>query len=440
VSPEPIEVVEALRGRGPVALLDGASDDDGLGRWSYVGGLPLGAIFSWGDRIAFVDAGGRWVWRRGDPLVALEATVRALPVGPRGDDPRPFRGGAIGWLSYEIGRVIERLPAPDDDRRQIPDMAFWLYPDVLAHDRRDGRWYGGSADLRAALARTRVIERPPEPQRRSIEADFERARYVAAVAEIIDRIRAGDVYQVNLSQRFHGRLTEDPFALYRRLRARRPAPLGAYLEAGNRAVLSNSPELFLGVTAGEVETRPIKGTRPRGASPASDQALAAELEASAKDIAELTMIVDLMRNDLGRVAEPGTVTVPDRKRRVTLPTVHHLVATVRARLMAGVGTADLLRATLPGGSVTGCPKVRAMQMIAELEPCRRGVYTGAIGWIGADGDVGLNVAIRTMQVARGRFSFNAGGGVVADSSPEAEYDETLAKGRAFFEALGAGVA
>jgi para-aminobenzoate synthetase component 1 len=249
-------------------------------------------------------------------------------------------------------------------------------------------------------------------------------------------IAAGDVYQVNLSQRFEIQTTDEPYAIYERLRQFSPAPFGAYLDAGNFQILSSSPELLLRVDEhGRALTRPIKGTRPRGNTPAEDRRLAAELFASEKDQAELLMIVDLERNDLGRVCRYGSIQVQERHRIETHPTVFHLVATVVGQLRENTDVFDCLRSMLPGGSITGAPKIRAMQLIDELEPCRRHVYTGSLGYLGFDGTCDLNVAIRTILCRAGRASYHVGGGIVADSDSETEYQETLAKGRAMRAAL-----
>ncbi|MCK5326978.1 MAG: aminodeoxychorismate synthase component I, partial [Candidatus Latescibacteria bacterium] len=243
---------------------------------------------------------------------------------------------------------------------------------------------------------------------------------------------------VNLSQRFSSPLPVPPFDLYTRLRARNPAPFAAFLDFGEMQVLSSSPERFLQVEARKrnVYTRPIKGTRPRGSTPERDADLARELLQSEKDRAELVMIVDLERNDLGRVCETGSVHVPELMALERYPTVYHLVSTVAGRLPPERNRMDLLRAMFPGGSITGAPKIRAMEIIAELEPTRRGVYTGSIGWLGFTGDMDLNIAIRTFVVRDGMARFQVGGGIVADSDPEEEYEETLHKGRALMEALG----
>jgi para-aminobenzoate synthetase component 1 len=307
----------------------------------------------------------------------------------------------------------------------------------------DGRGRRKTAENRLAWVRERLsgptrtsfaaLRRPPPS---SITSNFTRREYEAAVAKIRDYIAAGDVYQVNLAQRFEVAVTEGAFDLYARLRALNPAPFGAYLSLGDVAVASISPERFVRLDpSGVVEARPIKGTRPRGVTADDDGALAAALLASAKDRAENVMIVDLLRNDLGKVCRPGTVLVPELCALESHPTVHHLVSTITGQLRDDADAFDLLRAAFPGGSVTGAPKIRAMEIIAELERAPRGVYCGAIGYISASGAMDMNIPIRTVVLRGGAASFHAGAGIVWDSDPAAEYDETLAKARAMIDAL-----
>jgi para-aminobenzoate synthetase component 1 len=281
------------------------------------------------------------------------------------------------------------------------------------------------------------IEAPqyPLPGHAGVTSTFDRSGYLDAVRRAIEYVHAGDCFQVNLSQRLLAPLTELPLDLYARLRERNPAPFAGYLDLGEFAVASASPERFLRVTDGDVETRPIKGTRPRGRTPAEERDRMAELAASPKDRAENVMIVDLLRNDLGRVCEYGTVRVPRVCQVETFRYVHHLVSEVRGRLAAGKTPADLLRACFPGGSVTGAPKVRAMEIIAELEPTARGPYCGSLGYLGFDGSMDSNILIRTFTAGRGWVQFPVGGGIVADSDPEREYEETLHKAEGLLRAL-----
>jgi para-aminobenzoate synthetase component 1 len=271
----------------------------------------------------------------------------------------------------------------------------------------------------------------------SLRSTFTHRGYLDAVARVREYIVAGDIFQANLSQRFQSPLTEPPFDLYTRLRRRNPAPFSAYLAFDDLAVLSASPERFLRLDDQRrlVETRPIKGTRPRGLGPMHDAALGRALAESAKDRAENVMIVDLLRNDLSRVCRAGTVRVPELFALEQLPTVHHLVSTVVGELAPGLEGVDLIRAAFPGGSITGAPKVRAMEIIAELEPTQRGVYCGSIGYLSATGALDTSIVIRTYLALRGRVYFQAGGGIVADSDVELEYRETLDKARALIDTL-----
>jgi para-aminobenzoate synthetase component 1 len=338
-------------------------------------------------------------------------------------------------------------------------MALLFCDVVIAVDGRERRaWIcssghpepAGPARRARAAARARAIEErlrsarplgPPAAPRRPAEvtSSFTRPAYEAAVAEVIERILAGDIFQANLSQRFAAELPEGlaPIDLYRRLRERNPAPFASFLRLGDAAIASSSPERFLRLAGRRATTSPIKGTRPRDPDPERDRALADQLLASEKDRAENVMIVDLLRNDLSRVCRDGSVDVPSLCRLERFATVHHLVSTVTGDLRPGLTAVDLLAACFPGGSITGAPKIRAMEIIAELEPTRRGPYCGAIGYLGFDGAMDSSVVIRTFAMRGGRVTFNAGGGIVADSDPAAEYDETMAKAGALLSALGA---
>jgi para-aminobenzoate synthetase component 1 len=332
--------------------------------------------------------------------------------------------GAVAAFDHVEGRAwVSAIGAPAEEGAQATK---------LARQRAD--------ELEHLLSQ--AVDAPP-PRAQSPVADFAitsnftHKDYVAAVARAKDYIAAGDIYQVNISQRLSAPLATASFDLYRRLCQSNPAPFAAYFETPDAAIISCSPERFIQVRGREVETRPIKGTRPRGATPEEDARLAAELLASEKDRAENVMIVDLERNDLGRVCEFGSVYVPELFVLESFATVHHLVSTVRGRLRPDATALDCLRASFPGGSITGAPKVRSMEIIEELEPTRRGVYTGAIGYLCFSGDMDVNIVIRTLVVKDGVAHFQVGGGIVADSQPEAEYEETLDKGRALARALAA---
>jgi para-aminobenzoate synthetase component 1 len=401
----------------------------------------------------------------------------------------PFQGGLAGYIGYDWGSVLERLPAARYDDLNIPDVVLGLYDWVIAwdhlqgsvwlissglpesgkaqssragerarlvQDRLGGKRVGEAAGRRGVI-RTQIsvqesslhptINGSDTPPTYPVELDgataiglrstFTHRGYLDAVARVREYIVAGDIFQANLSQRFQSHLPESPFDLYRRLRQRNPAPFSAYLDFGDLQILSASPERFLRLEPErrQVETRPIKGTRPRGLGPMHDAALGRALAESQKDRAENVMIVDLLRNDLSRVCRPGTVRVPELFALEHHPTVHHLVSTVVGELDPDADAVDLIRAAFPGGSITGAPKVRAMEIIAELEPTQRGVYCGSIGYISATGAMDTSIVIRTYLVVRGEVYFQAGGGIVADSDPELEYRETLDKARGLIETL-----
>jgi para-aminobenzoate synthetase component I len=297
------------------------------------------------------------------------------------------------------------------------------------------------AGLRTDVARFKEALDEPAPSQRSpqvaskLASVFSRAEYLSAVEAVRRYIVDGDVYQVNLSQRFQAPFAGDPFDCFATMYAANPAPFFAYINAGDHQIVSTSPERFIQLSNGSVETRPIKGTRPRGATPAEDDGLRTELSESAKEDAELSMIVDLLRNDIGKVCRPGSVRVVEHKRLEAYRNVHHLVSIVKGELDPGMDAVDLLRATFPGGSITGCPKIRAMEIIDELEPVRRHVYTGGIGYVGFDGTMDLSIAIRTATFTGGKVVFSVGGGIVFDSDPASEFEETLHKGRTLMNTL-----
>jgi para-aminobenzoate synthetase component 1 len=424
-----------------VAFLDSSCVPAHEGRWSVLGWRPCRTL--------------RWPAGRPGAFDGLTRFLGARRMDVDPETPAPFRGGYLGWLGYDLGRHVERLPDRHGADPVMPDFVLGEYEALLVEDRVERRLFltGGcgrsegpsrllarqaeALDLLAALGDGADLAEH-SPAAVAGGAEFTREEYEARVRRVLQYIAAGDVFQTNLSQRFDATLRVTPIELYARLRAASPNPFGAYLDLGGPRVLSISPELFLERRGDRVVTRPIKGTRPRGADADSDAALAADLLSSEKDRAELAMIVDLLRNDLGRVACTGSVEVLDERALIAHPTVHHAVATVTARVPAELHAADLVRATLPGGSITGAPKIRAMEIVEELEESRRGPYCGAAGWFGYDGDLELNILIRTVVVEGARAWFRVGGGIVADSDPALEYDETIDKARALFAALGAG--
>lgn len=350
----------------------------------------------------------------------------------------PFAGGAVGYFAYDLGRRLEKLPTMARDAEQVPEMAVGIYDWAVVLDHADQRaWLVGQGfdkrtrerwqELCAMFSRPVTADKGDFHLTSPVVSNMDQAAYAQAFSRVQDYIRAGDCYQVNLAQRFAACAEGDPWVAYRLLRESSPAPFATYLNTPQARVLSNSPERFLRVIDGCVETRPIKGTRPRAANPEQDRTNAEELCASLKDRAENLMIVDLLRNDIGKNCVTGSVKVEKLFELESFANVHHLVSTIGGCLAPGRDALDLLRGCFPGGSITGAPKLRAMQIIEELEPNRRGIYCGAIGYIGFDGNMDTSIAIRTAIHSHGEIRFWAGGGIVADSEVAKEYDETLDK-------------
>jgi para-aminobenzoate synthetase component 1 len=406
-----------------------------------------------------------------DPFADARGLVARLPARtPDGADPAavpPFLGGLVGYLGYDLGLALEKRATVAVDDQGLPVLRLALHDWVVAWDRRTGAaWLAGrpvdgdvtALERRLLAVRERLeaaaagqgrpeTDRPEERDRQTRGLDFvsnlDRASFERRVEAIRDAIAEGEIYQANLTRRLQVPFEGDPWPLFRELRTGDPALLAAYLDLGRaaggpRAIVSASPEPFLSVDAdGRVTADPIKGTRPRGRDREEDRALARELLASAKDSAENTMIVDVLRNDLGRVCVPGTVRVPRLCRLERTAAVQHLVSTVTGDLRPGLDTFDLLAASFPGGSITGAPKVRAMEVLERLETVRRGPYTGALGWIGPDGAMATSILIRTFVADGSRLSLNVGGGMTWRSDPAEEWDETVAKARGPLSAIGA---
>jgi len=371
-------------------------------------------------------------------------------------------GGAVGYFAYDLKHFIEKLPSRSKDDINVPLCFLAFYDTVIVFDHLKGKvWISSTGlpeegeHLKRVRAKTRleelcgklrVIKKSTVPPRLTshkqdlieIKSNFTRDDYIHAILKAKEYIAAGDIYQVNLSQRFSAQVSTPPFELYKILRALNPAPFAAYLKFGEGIIISSSPERFLRISGRSVETRPIKGTRPRGKSRVEDERLKGELLESTKDKAELIMIVDLERNDLGKVCEYGTVRVPEIIILESYATVFHLVSTITGKLKEDKDHLDCIKACFPGGSITGAPKIRSMEIIDELEPTQRKIYTGSIGYIGFNQQTDLNIVIRTMLYGDGTVHFQVGGGIVADSDPQLEYEETLHKGKALIEALHQG--
>jgi para-aminobenzoate synthetase component 1 len=443
------QALSAFAGREGAVLFESALQREPLGRYSFLTCEPRRTCV-----LQRAGHGSAPFAETRDELAAHRAeSIPGLP---------PFQGGAAGILSYELGACWERLQAPPVDEFGIPAAVVNIYDWVLAWDHAQGRaWviahdFAGDAVRRIADVKELLSASDPDapsvrvasslvspattayplPGTECVVSNFSRDEYLQAVLRVIDYIRAGDIFQANLSQRLLARADCSPLELYGRLRTCNPAPFAGYFAHDDWAVLSSSPERFLRVDDGMVETRPIKGTRQRRPVPEADLFTRDELRESAKDRAENVMIVDLLRNDLSRVCRPGSIRIPKLCAVETYETVQHLVSEVRGELCAGKDFWDLLAAAFPGGSITGAPKVRAMEVITELEQVARGPYCGSQFYCGFDGRADSSILIRTFVQRGGRVQCSVGGGIVAQSDPEAEYEETLHKAAGMLRALG----
>jgi len=443
--PDAADYFESIADLPWAVLLDSGPSDLRRGRWDILAAEPIATLVTRGQATEIWDG---QVTRASDvdPFLLLRELLAAQP----GSAELPFPGGGIGYFGYDLARRIEQLPELAESGGGMPEMAVGIYDWAVVVDHQEqtaqlvaaGRRPMSDADWRTLQERFR--NPAPDRARQAFQArgplasNMDSATYRQAFDRIQHYIREGDCYQVNLTQRFETTCMGDAWLAYRRLRRMNPAPYAAYLNLPFGQVLSSSPERFLEVRGGQVETRPIKGTRPRLTNPSADAAQADELAACSKDRAENLMIVDLLRNDLGKVCVPGTVETSRLFEVESFANVHHLVSTVTGRLAQGLDAIDLLRAAFPGGSITGAPKLRAMEIIEELEPHRRGIYCGAIGYLGFNGDMDTNIAIRTIVISDGRARCWAGGGIVADSEWQAEYQECLDKAAPMLRLLDSG--
>jgi len=464
----PPQLFELIKDNPYSFFLDSGMDPQRLGRYSFLGSEPFLVMSSRGSEITLVRGREHEV-QHGNPFDAIGKLLEIYKLD-HCPAPVPFLGGAVGYFSYDLRHFIERLPSTAIDDLQLPESYFAFYDTVVAFDHLERKAYlvatgFPEAEERQRLRRARMrleemkawlhassphqeaslprrerlgegeFQPTQENRRVLLKSNFTPEEYIKAVDRVREYIAAGDVFQVNLSQRFEADLKIPPYELYKRLRLVNPAPFASYLNFQGVTIVSASPERFLKVQGDLVETRPIKGTRPRGRDTVEDERLAQELTHSTKDQAENVMIVDLERNDLGRVCHYGTVKVTELAILETFPTVFHLTSTVVGRLRRGKSNIDLLKATFPGGSITGAPKVRAMEIIDELEPTKRSAYTGSIGYLSFNEDMDINIVIRTFLIKGGKAYFQVGGGIIYDSDSEAEYIETLDKAKALILAL-----
>ncbi|QDU37045.1 Aminodeoxychorismate synthase component 1 [Maioricimonas rarisocia] len=453
--PDVGEALLAFADQPGLLLLDSAAREEPRGRYSFLTADPWEIVQL--ESVRFGD----------DPFARLRELTKQFAATTVPDLP-PFQGGAAGLLGYELGGAWERLPSPAHDEFALPHLCVGLYDWVLAWDHFSGQawiiahgWPETDLSARDRRARQRIgdvqkrlsgrsvpaaatsapvrLQAPlhPLPDVDGVTSNFTRDKYLATVERVIEYIRAGDIFQANLSQRLTAPAPVSPVELYLQSRRQNPAPFAGYFACDDWAVISASPERFLQVEEDVVSTRPIKGTRGRRSRPEADLYTRDALRESEKDRAENTMIVDLLRNDLSRVCLPGTIEVPQLCVVETYETVQHLVSEVRGRLRPGHDFWDLLQATFPGGSITGAPKIRAMEIITELEQVARGAYCGSLFYCGFDGRADSSILIRTITQRGGWLQFPVGGGVIVQSDPESEYEETLTKARGMLRTLAA---
>jgi para-aminobenzoate synthetase component 1 len=468
----PEALVEQLRGETGVVLLRSALFDSSQARYSFVAARPFLTFRSFGSRCELIYSADEKHVQFGNPWQALDGLMARYELLDEVDMPFPL-GGCFGYWGYDLKNFVEpRLPRRAVNDLELPDCHVGFYDALVAFDHRlDKTWIistglGREGQRKEDRARWQVAyweerlnrleidhagekenieHRTSNTERRMTDADgggrilvasnLSRESFIAAVERAQRYIRAGDIYQVNLSQRLQAEWRGSGWDFFQQLAAVSPAPFSAFIDCGEFQIASSSPELFLRLSGSHILTRPIKGTRPRSMDPDRDAQLTYELQTSPKEMAELVMITDLLRNDLGRVCEYGSVQVPELVRLERYPQVQHLVSTVEGRLRPGVPHFAAFASCFPGGSITGAPKIRAMEIIDELEPVTRGPYTGALGYLGFNRESQLGIAIRTAICRDKTAWFHVGAGIVADSVPAAEYEETMAKARGFLEAL-----
>ena len=431
------EIFTIFRDEKDSFVLDSAMDKEKLGRYSFISSNPFKTL--------------KYKNSSENPLDSLREELNKYKTV--NNTHLPFVGGAVGYLSYDIGNYIEKLPRTAIDDMNVYDLYFGLYDHAIVIDHLEEKTYIATPDLdieKEKLIMERLELKILEADKNGVDSicyeekevepiklksNFTKNEFEKSVQRVKDYIRSGDIYQDNLTQRFSGKTTLSSYELYRDLRRISPAPFGAYLNFDDFNILSNSPERFIKCIDRKIETRPIKGTRPRGRTEEEDLRLQEELINSEKDRAELLMIVDLERNDIGRISKIGSVKVPELFVIEPYANVNHLVSTVVGTLKDGKDAVDVIKATFPGGSITGAPKIRSMEIIDELEPTQRNVYTGSIGYIGFNGDMDLNIAIRTIVKKEDEVYFQVGGGMTWGSNPKDEYQETLDKAKSIMRAL-----
>lgn len=443
------ELYSIFKDREYSFILDSGMDYEKLGRYSFIGYEPFKVFKSKDDQITVLENGVEKNYK-GDPFEKLKEVMAKHRMDYTSDIP--FVGGAVGYFSYDLCHHIEKLPRTAIDDVNIPDMFLGFYDGVIIVDHLKNEVFVASLGIKDreevvveqiedSILNGKVEEMKDSEikEKPTLVSNFKKKDYIDSVNKVKEYIRSGDIYQANLTQRFKCDLNEDAYDLYSRLRSINPAPFASYINFGEGQIVSSSPERFIRIKDKKIETRPIKGTRPRGKTPEEDKINREELLSSEKDKAELLMIVDLERNDIGKISKTGTVEVTELFHLEEYATVYHLVSTVVGDIKEDCDVIDAIKATFPGGSITGAPKIRSMEIIDSLEPTQRNIYTGSIGYIGFNGDVDLNIVIRTIVVKDNKAYFQVGGGIVWDSDAQLEYEETLHKARALIKALNANI-
>jgi para-aminobenzoate synthetase component 1 len=424
-----------------VSLLDSGMNAENLGRYSFIGLNPF-TTFKYENGSCFIN--GKKIGEA-DPFEEIKKLLGMYKI--KNDTSFPYIAGAMGYFSYDLARIIEKLPVSALDDVKIPDCYFYFYDNAIIFDNLKGDTFitalgilknpkNSIKELKEKILKGNQVKyKEVEGSSTKFISNFEKNKYKKTVEKVRNYIREGDIYITNLTQRFKCKVTKKPYEIYRDLRHINPAPFAAFMNVEDFSIISSSPERFLKIENNIVQTRPIKGTRPRGKNKEEDIRNRQELADSGKDHSELLMIVDLERNDLSKVCRPNSVKVKNLFTIEEYSTVFHLVSTITGKLKQNNTSIDCLKACFPGGSITGAPKVRAMEIIEELEPTRRGIYTGSIGYLGFDGNIDLNIVIRTILIKNGMAYFGVGGGITWKSDKTSEYDETLDKALALMKVL-----
>ena len=446
----PLDCFVNLRNDNYPFLLESSTDHSKLGRYSFAGSNPFLIFSSYNDEITVTKRDGVKKTFTGNPFLELQ---KLLDKYARRKDSLPFCSGAVGYFAYEMGHHIEALPKRAKEDIALPHSFFGFYDTVFIHDHHLNKSFAAYDDSifstskestekiidafidKISGAAKYITKSNFADHDLRLESNFDRASYNKGIKKVLAYISKGDIYQANLSQRFSVDFTGDAVSFYKGFVKVSPAPFGALIDIKDAVIMSNSPERYLKKAGDYIETRPIKGTRATSVDADEDRRLMEELQKSEKDLAEHLMIVDLERNDLGRVSKYGSVKVEEFAVLESYSNVHHLVSTVTGRLRDGVIPIECIMNSFPGGSITGAPKIRAMEIIDEIEPTTRSIYTGAIGYFDFSGDFDFNIAIRTAIYYNGKIYFQVGGGIVADSEPDMEYEETIVKAKNFLKAV-----